>query len=90
MSAVISFTIKGYDVLKQCGCTFFIEYPFDIVAAGQMKSMPIAPKYSSKVSAVLHDVNKPLSKAAMYPNRERIIGKWKRRINSILRICRII
>lgn len=89
VSAVISFTIKGYDVLKQCGCTF-IEYPFDIVAAGQMKSMPIAPKYSSKVSAVLHDVNKPLSKAAMYPNRERIIGKWKRRINSILRICRII
>lgn len=89
VSAVISFTIKGYDVLKQCGCTF-IEYPFDIVAAGQMKSMPIAPQYSSKVSDVLHDGNKPLSKAAMYPNRERIIGKWKRRINRILRICRII
>lgn len=88
VSAAIAFTTKGLDILKQCDCTL-VEYPFDVVAASQMKSMPIAPKYSSKVTDILHDVNKPLSEAALYPNKERMIKRWKRRMNRILRILKI-
>ena len=88
VSAAIAFTTKGLDILKQCECTL-VEYPFDIVAASQMKSMPIAPKYSSKVSDALHDVDKSLSKAAIYPYRERMIKKWKGRMNRILQICKL-
>ena len=40
VSAAIAFTEKGDDVLKQCNCTL-IEHPFDIVAEGQMKTVPL-------------------------------------------------
>ena len=40
MSAAIAFTETGEDVLKQSNCTL-IEYPFEVVAEGQMKTVPL-------------------------------------------------
>lgn len=45
VSSVISFTKKGHEILQQCNCTF-IEHTFEVVAEGQMKTMPlISQKY---------------------------------------------
>lgn len=42
VSAVITFTSKGNDVLKQCNCTL-VEHPFEVVAEGQIKDKVTKP-----------------------------------------------
>lgn len=88
VSAVVAFTEKGKEILKQCDCTL-IEHPFSLVAEGQMRMSPIAPKYSDKVWANLHNGSKPLSQVVKYPNRVLIVRRWKGRINHILSILKI-
>lgn len=48
VSAVIAFTKKGYEALRQCNCTL-IEHPFEIVAEGQMKQAPVRGKLYSNI-----------------------------------------
>lgn len=88
VSAVVSFTTKGDELLQLCNCTL-VKYPFDIVAESQMKSMPIAPKYSHRILSVLRSATTPLSYAAVYPIVERKIRKCKGRLNHILQILKI-
>lgn len=57
VSAAIAFTEKGDGILNQCNCTL-IEHPFDVVAEGQMKKMPIK---TFKVSLVKQQLRKKKS-----------------------------
>lgn len=52
VSAAIAFTEKGEDVLKQSNCTL-VEYPFEVVAEGQMKYAPVKGKLYSKIMFAL-------------------------------------
>lgn len=52
VSAAIAFTEKGDGILKQCNCTL-IEHPFDLVAEGQMKNMPVRGLYYNFVMTCL-------------------------------------
>lgn len=52
VSAAIAFTEKGEDVLKQSNCTL-VEYPFEVVAEGQMKHAPVKGKLYSKIMFAL-------------------------------------
>lgn len=44
VSSVVAFTKKGNDILKQCNCEL-VEHSFNVVAEGQMKSLPKLPNY---------------------------------------------
>lgn len=56
VSAAIAFTEKGDEVLHQCNCTL-MEHPFEVVAEGQMRGMPIKPSYCDKVGSLLKEHN---------------------------------
>lgn len=52
VSAAISFTDKGDELLKNCGCEL-IEHSFDVVAEGQMKKCPVRTKFYYKAQQLL-------------------------------------
>ena len=52
VSAIITFTEKGHELLKMCDCELK-EHPFEIVAEGQMKVSPRKGKMYGKISNAL-------------------------------------
>lgn len=91
VSATIAFTEKGNNILKESNCSL-IEYPFDIVAEGQMKTCPIQQDYYQKLSNVLNDETSSLQDVIdvlnSYQFKQKMINRLKhpvRTINNILR-----
>lgn len=54
VSAAVTFTKKGENLLRECGCTL-VEHPFEVVAEGQMKSCPLCKASYKKVVERLKD-----------------------------------
>lgn len=52
VSAAVTFTKKGYELLHECNLEK-IEHPFDIVAEGQMKKMPLRDGLYEKMKNLL-------------------------------------
>ena len=52
VSGAVAFTAKGNDILKACNCEL-TEHPFDVVAEGQMKTMPNCTIYYGKIISLL-------------------------------------
>lgn len=52
VSGAIAFTKKGNEILKQCNCEL-VEHSFDVVAEGQMKSLPKRPEYYDELLQLL-------------------------------------
>ena len=91
VSATIAFTEKGNNILKKSNCSL-IEYSFDIVAEGQMKTCPIQQDYYQKLSNVLNDETSSLQDVIdvlnSYQFKQKMINRLKhpvRTINNILR-----
>lgn len=91
VSATIAFTEKGNNILKESNCSL-IEYSFDIVAEGQMKTCPIQQDYYQKLSNVLNDETSSLQDVIdvlnSYQFKQKMINRLKhpvRTINNILR-----
>lgn len=88
VSAAITFTEKGDELLHKCNCTL-VEYPFEMVAEGQMKTCPTPPAYTLRIWENLHDAAIPLTQAVKYPNKVLRAKRWKGRFNHLLRIFKI-
>lgn len=88
VSAVITFTRKGNAVLRQCNCTL-IEYPFEVVAEGQMKDCPNVPPYSKDIWNILRNENSSISQIVSIIDRHERIKRWKNRVNRLLRMMGI-
>lgn len=88
VSTAIAFTEKGDELLHKCNCTL-VEYPFEVVAEGQMKTCPTPPAYTSRIWENLHDAARPLAQAVKYPNKVLRAKRWKGRFNHLLRIFKI-
>ena len=88
VSAAITFTEKGDELLHKCNCTL-VEYPFEMVAEGQMKTCPTPPAYTLRIWENLHDAAIPLTQAVKYPNKVLRAKRWKGRLNHLLRIFKI-
>lgn len=52
VSAAVTFTNKGYELLHECNLER-IEHPFDVVAEGQMKKMPVRDGLYEKMKTLL-------------------------------------
>lgn len=88
VSAVIAFTEKGGKLLSQCNCTF-VEYPFEVVAEGQMKDCPVVPSYSKCLWKILRNENATISQAVAILNRYGRVQRWKNRAKRLLRMVGI-
>ena len=91
VSATIAFTEKGNNILKESNCSL-IEYPFDVVAEGQMKTCPKRQSYYKKLSNVLIDKTASLQDVINVLNsiqfKQKMINRLNhpiRTINNILR-----
>lgn len=63
VSAVLTFTSKGDELLKWCNCTL-VEHPLEIVTEGQMKTCPQRGYIYNKAMAVLMDKNATINDVA--------------------------
>lgn len=88
VSAVIAFTEKGDEVLRQCNSTF-IAHPFEVVAEGQMKTCPNVPSYSKDIWKILRNENSRISQAISIIDRYERAMRWKNRVNHLLRMMGI-
>lgn len=91
VSATIAFTEKGNNILKESNCSL-IEYPFEVVAEGQMKTCPKRQSYYKKLSNVLIDKTTSLQDVINVLNsiqfKQKMINRLNhpiRTINNILR-----
>ena len=84
VSAVVSFTDKGGATLDLCNCEK-LEYPFEIVAEGQMKTSPKRPWYMKYLMAELSDSDSPLEDVISLLNRYSFINLQIYRIRHPLR-----
>lgn len=91
VSATIAFTEKGNNILKESNCSL-IEYPFDVVAEGQMKTCPKRQSHYKKLSNVLIDKTSSLQDVINVLNsiqfKQKMINRLNhpiRTINNILR-----
>ena len=90
VSAAVSFTEKGDELLHKCGCNL-IEHPFEIVAEGQMKKMPVKSKLYLKVmrkirkDTTLDGVFSVIQNQDMYYRLLRFIKHPFRSIRNLLR-----
>lgn len=60
VSAAITFTKKGDDILTRCDCVFQ-QIPFEVAAEGQMKTSAQRNKLYNKVHLLLSDEKTPIS-----------------------------
>lgn len=56
ISALVSFTNKGYEILSNLNCEL-IEHSIEVIAEGQMKHSPVIPDYYDKINNCLHSGN---------------------------------
>lgn len=84
VSAVITLTEKGDEVLHKINCTLK-EHPFDIVADGQMKVMPPYKTGYKKIMQVLQSDNQSLSDAIICLNHLQRIVRWKNKLKHPIR-----
>ena len=90
VSAAISFTEKGDELLHKCGCNL-VEHPFEIVAEGQMKKMPVKSKlylkvmYKIRKNTTLDGVFSVIQNQDMYNRLLRYIKHPFRSIRNLLR-----
>lgn len=78
VSALIAFTLKGYETIKELQEITLIEHPFDVVAEGQMKNNAKAKEMRNVVVTLLaHNVSltNPLMKSILLG--QKIITKIK-------------
>lgn len=91
VSAAIAFTPVGEELLRQCDCQL-IEHPFDVVAEGQMKTMPVRNKLYEIISPLLKDKNIELNDIEnainTYRRRERMIDRMKHPMRTILNLIK--
>lgn len=91
VSATIAFTEKGNNILKESNCSL-IEYPFEVVAEGQMKTCPKRQSHYKKLSTILIDKTTSLQDVINVLKSVQFKQKMKNRlkhpvrtINNILR-----
>ena len=91
VSAVIAFTQKGENVLKQCNCTF-IEHSFETVAEGQMKTCPLKNKVYNSISSALKDNRKGIvdiySILLHYRKQQRWIHRLKNPLTTLINVLK--
>jgi hypothetical protein len=88
VSAVVTFTQKGDELLKQCNCEL-VEHPFDVVAESQMKTCPERSRHFDAVFKSLLNPQKDIKDAYKYVKRDILRKRWNRRLRKILRILKI-
>lgn len=88
VSAVVTFTPKGNELLKQCNCEL-VEHPFDIVAEFQMKACAKRSRHFNVVLNSLLNPQKDIKDAYKYVKRDFLRKRWKCRFRKILRILKI-
>lgn len=91
VSATIAFTEKGNNILKESNCSL-IEYPFDVVAEGQMKTCPKRQSHYKRLSNILIDKTTSIQDVINVLNsiqfKQKMINRLNhpiRTINNILR-----
>lgn len=84
VSAAVSFTKKGDDILHRCNSTL-VEHPFEVVAEGQMKVNPVCPKYSRKIKKMLRDKYTTMQMIDYKLKRMERITLWRNRLKHPLR-----
>lgn len=92
VSAAIAFTEKGHELLKLCNCTL-IEHPFEVVAEGQMKKMPIKNNLYSSVMRKIRKggtIKEIYSVILNYNKKKRIINRIRHPFKSICNLFKRI
>ena len=79
VSCAVAFTRKGDEILKQCNCEL-VEHSFDVVAEGQMKSMPKHSVGYSLLSKILQNDACSIIDVVMWLIRLRKIERWSKRL----------
>lgn len=85
VSAAISFTVKGEELLKQSNC-YFVEHPFEVVAEGQMKKMPVKTHiYFNVIRRIRHGamINEICQILDMHEKYNRLISRIKHPFRSM-------
>ena len=62
VSAVLTFTPKGEELLESCGCER-VSHPLEVVVEGQMKDSPRKPFIRGRLLSLLRDENVPIAQA---------------------------
>lgn len=93
VSAAISFTAKGYDILNSINC-LLVKHTFDVVAEYQMKECPHMPVYYDELMRKLN--NPSLKIEEVYPlilklsNKSRQIQRLKHPIRTFVNVLKKI
>lgn len=77
VSAAIAFTIKGNEILNQCGCTL-VAHPLEVVAEGQMSVAPSLPAYYEQLRQCLANPNKTIEDADLIVKKAQQRERLKR------------
>lgn len=80
VSAVVAFTSKGIDILRQLDSCVLNEYPFETVAEGQMKDSPQEPPCRDRLFEVLRDKRTSLDQAYAIIEKHLKRLRWKNRL----------
>lgn len=78
VSSVVAFTEKGKDMILNSSIER-VEYPFEVVAEGQMKRSLTYSKKDQKIFGKLKE-NVPLSEVVAYKRKLNKIENWKNRV----------
>lgn len=79
VSAVVTFTQKGEELLRQSNCTW-ISHPIEIVAEGQMKVSPERPRIHGRVMRMLADDTSSIKEIQDVINRYKRIKQMTDRL----------
>ena len=93
VTGVVVFTEKGKEVLKHCNCSLIPE-PFEIVAAGQMKTPAQRGRIYERLWKLLRDENSSIYQLSMIVNndlrRRRNIDRLRHPLRTFINIAKRI
>lgn len=93
VSGAVAFTTKGNGILKQCNCNL-VEHTFDVVAEGQMKTLPRRISVSNKIQNSLrndqNDINDAFKIIQSYKFRNRQFKRLKNPLKTLKNIVKRI
>lgn len=83
VSGAIAFTAKGNEILHSINCEL-VEHPFEVVAEGQMKTMPEFHQGYMKLTGILSEKTSDINDAIRFLNALRRRKRRKQQIGKLL------
>lgn len=83
VSGAIAFTARGNEILHSINCEL-VEHPFEVVAEGQMKTMPEFHQGYTKLTGILSEKTSDINDAIRFLNALKRRKRRKQQIGKLL------